>query len=53
VKDYAFYDYRSRHSNTDFFERVTGEQLRQSATVLAVFAYNAAMRDGKIPGRPR
>jgi carboxypeptidase Q len=53
VKDYAFYDYRSRHSNTDFFERVTGEQLRQSATVLAVFAYNAAMRDAKIPARPR
>ena len=49
IKDYEFYDYRSRHSNTDFFERVSGESLRQSATVLAAFAYNAAMRDAKIP----
>jgi hypothetical protein len=51
IKDYTFYDFRSRHSNTDFFERVTGDELRQSAVVLAVFAYNAAMRTGKIPTR--
>jgi Zn-dependent M28 family amino/carboxypeptidase len=53
IKDYAFYDYRSRHSNTDFYERVTGESIRQSATVLAIFAYNAAMRDTRIPSRSR
>jgi hypothetical protein len=53
LKDYAFYDYRSRHSNTDFFERVTDAQLKQSATVLAAFAYNAAMRNEKIPRQPR
>ena len=53
LKDYTFYDYRSRHSNTDFFERVTAADMRQSATVLAVFAYNAAMRNEKIPARPR
>jgi hypothetical protein len=51
IKDYTFYDYRSRHSNTDFYERVTAEQLRQSATVLAAFVYNAAMRDSGIPAR--
>ncbi|HET9426354.1 MAG TPA: M20/M25/M40 family metallo-hydrolase [Gemmatimonadaceae bacterium] len=51
IKDYAFYDYRSRHSNTDFYERVSPESLRQSATVLAIFAYNAAMRPERIPAR--
>jgi carboxypeptidase Q len=54
IKDYTFYDYRSRHSNTDFFERVSEAELKQSATVMAIFAYNAAMRDEKIPrGTPR
>jgi hypothetical protein len=49
VKDYVNYDARSRHSNTDFFERVGEEDLKQSAIVLAVFAWHAAMRNEKIP----
>jgi carboxypeptidase Q len=52
IKDYTTYDYRSRHSNTDFYERLTEASLKQSATVLAVFAYNAAMRNEKIPRQP-
>jgi hypothetical protein len=52
VKDYTTYDFRSRHSNTDFYERLTEEELKQSATVLAVFAYNAAMRNERIPRAP-
>jgi Zn-dependent M28 family amino/carboxypeptidase len=53
LKDFATYDHRARHSNTDFFERTDAADLRQSATFMAVFAYNAAMRNEKIPGRPR
>jgi hypothetical protein len=49
IKDYTTYDFRTRHSNTDFFERVTEEDLKQSAVVMAVFAYNAAMRNERIP----
>jgi len=37
----------------DVYERVKPDDLKQSAIVLAAFAYQAAMRDGKIPRAPR
>jgi carboxypeptidase Q len=52
IKDYTHYDVYSRHSNTDFYERVNTADLKQSAIVMAVFAYHAAMRDLPIPRAP-
>jgi hypothetical protein len=52
IKDYADYDVYSRHSNTDFYERVKEQDLKESAIVAAVFAYHAAMRDQMIPRAP-
>jgi carboxypeptidase Q len=52
IKDYVAYDVYSRHSNTDFYERAREKDLKQSAIVMAVFAYHAAMRDGMIPRAP-
>ncbi|MDR1990527.1 MAG: M20/M25/M40 family metallo-hydrolase [Acidobacteriaceae bacterium] len=52
IMDYGNYDLRTRHTNEDFFEAVSEHDLQQSAMVLAAFAYQAAMRDGKIPRRP-
>jgi carboxypeptidase Q len=49
LKDYRDYDVRTHHTNVDFPERVSDADLRQSAVVFAVFAWHAAMRDGKIP----
>ena len=49
LKDYRDYDVRTHHTNTDFYERVSEKDLKQSALVMAVFAWQAAMRDGKIP----
>jgi carboxypeptidase Q len=49
IKDYADYDVRTHHTNTDFPERIAEQDLKQSAIVLAVFAYQAAMREGKLP----
>lgn len=49
IQDYRDYDVRTHHTNTDFYERVSEADLRQQAIVLAVFAWQAAMRDGKIP----
>jgi carboxypeptidase Q len=43
------YGSRTHHSNMDVYERVPREDLVQQATVAAVFAYDAAMRDQKIP----
>jgi carboxypeptidase Q len=47
-------EYRSRthHSNMDFFDRVQRDEMVQHATVAAIFAYNAAMRDERLPRKP-
>ncbi len=52
IKDYTNYDTREHHTNADFVERVDPASLNQSAIVMAVFAYHAAMRDQKIPRVP-
>lgn len=49
LKDYRDYDVRTHHTNADFYERVSEADLRQSATVFAFFAWQAAQRDGKFP----
>ena len=49
IKDFDAYDVRTRHTNVDYADRVTEEELKQSAIVLAVFAWQAAQRDAKIP----
>lgn len=43
------YQSRTHHSNMDFYDRVQRDEMVQHATVMAVFAYNAAMRDEKLP----
>ena len=43
------YNARTHHSNMDTFDRVQADDMIQQATVIAVFAYNAAMRDEKLP----
>ena len=49
LQDYHQYDTRTHHTNMDFAERVKLEDLKQSAIVLAFFAWQAAMRDAPIP----
>jgi carboxypeptidase Q len=43
------YNTRTHHSNMDFFDRVQRDDMVQQATVVAVLAYDAAMRDEKLP----
>ena len=43
------YNSRTHHSNMDIFDRVQRDDMVQQATVMAVFAYHAAMRDEKLP----
>jgi carboxypeptidase Q len=47
-------EYRSRthHSNMDVFDRVQRDEMVQHATIAAIFAWNAAMRDEKLPRKP-
>ena len=46
------YNSRTHHSNMDTYDRVQKDDMIQQATVIAVFAYNAAMRDAKLPRKP-
>jgi hypothetical protein len=43
------YNSRTHHSNMDTVDRVQRDDMVQHAAVIAVFAYNAAMRDEKLP----
>ncbi|HWW83006.1 MAG TPA: M20/M25/M40 family metallo-hydrolase [Vicinamibacterales bacterium] len=43
------YNSRTHHSNMDTFDRVQRDDMIQQATVMAVIAYEAAMRDEKLP----
>ena len=52
LQDYVEYDTREHHTNADFAERVTPQELKQQAIVMAVFAWQAAQRDAKIPRPP-
>jgi hypothetical protein len=34
------------------FDRIQTDDLKQAATIMAAFAYNAAMLDEKLPRKP-
>jgi hypothetical protein len=53
IKDYTHYDVYSRHSNTDFYERLREADLRQGAIVMAVVAWQAAMMPARFPRAER
>ena len=37
------------HANMDFYDSLMPEDLMKNAVIMAVFAYNAAMSDARIP----
>jgi Zn-dependent M28 family amino/carboxypeptidase len=49
IQDRLEYNSRTHHSNMDVVDHVVEEDMMQVATVWAVFAYNAAMRDQMLP----
>jgi carboxypeptidase Q len=49
IKDFRNYDVRTRHTNADLADAVNVDDLKQSAVVLAVIAWHAAIRDERIP----
>ncbi|HEV7684143.1 MAG TPA: M20/M25/M40 family metallo-hydrolase [Pyrinomonadaceae bacterium] len=52
IQDEIEYDTRTHHSNEDVFDRIQGDDLKQAATIMAAFIYNAAMQDAKLPRKP-
>jgi Peptidase family M28 len=52
IQDDLDYESRTHHSNQDVFERLQPADLKQIATVEAIFVYNAAQRDQMLPRKP-
>jgi carboxypeptidase Q len=49
IKDFEAYDERTRHTNSDYPERMSEDELKQSAIFMATFAWQAATSDEKVP----
>jgi Zn-dependent M28 family amino/carboxypeptidase len=49
IQDEIEYFTKTWHSTMDLYDRAIEDDLKQSATIMAGFAYNAAMRGEKIP----
>lgn len=52
IQDPLEYRSRTHHSNEDVYDRIQAEDLKQTAVILAAFAYDAAMADEKVPRKP-
>ncbi|MGA8041304.1 MAG: M20/M25/M40 family metallo-hydrolase [Terracidiphilus sp.] len=52
IQDDLDYESRTHHSNEDTVERLQAADLKQIATVEAIFVYNAAQRDQMMPRKP-
>jgi hypothetical protein len=52
IQDMLDYGSRTHHSNEDTVERLQPADLKQIATVEAIFLYNAAQRDQMLPRKP-
>ena len=49
IQDEIEYSTRTHHTNMDTYEHLREDDLKQIATIVAAFVYNAAMRDEKLP----
>ena len=49
IQDPIEYSTRTHHTNMDTYDHLIEDDLKQAATVVAGFVYNAAMRDQKLP----
>ncbi len=52
IQDMMDYASRTHHSNEDVEERLQPADLKQMATVEAIFVYNAAQRNQMLPRKP-
>ena len=52
IQDPLDYGSRTHHSNEDVFDRVPPEDLKQCATIIAAFLYDAANAPEKLPRKP-
>ena len=53
VQDALDYSTRTHHTHLDHFDHASAADLKQASVILASFLYHAAMRDEKLPRKPR
>lgn len=49
IQDPLEYSTRTHHSTQDVLDRIQADDLKQAATIIAAFVYNAAMHETKLP----
>jgi hypothetical protein len=49
IQDEVEYTTRTHHSNMDVFDRIQADDMKQMATIVAAFVYQAAMMDEMMP----
>jgi Zn-dependent M28 family amino/carboxypeptidase len=49
IQDEVEYNTRTHHSNMDVFDRIQADDMKQMATIVAAFVYQAAMMDEMMP----
>jgi hypothetical protein len=49
VQDWLDYNSNVHHTDLDVLDHASADDLKQAAAIVAAFAYNAAMRDDKLP----
>jgi hypothetical protein len=52
IQDPIEYSTRTHHTNMDTYDHLLADDLKQAATIIAAFVYNAAMRDKQMPRKP-
>ena len=52
LQDPIDYGARTWHSNQDTYDKMSPEDLKQAAVIVASFVYNTAERDEMIPRKP-
>ena len=53
IQDPLEYETRTHHSNMDTYDHLQIDDLKQAAIIVATFVYETAMRDAKIPRKPK
>ena len=52
IQDEIEYSTRTHHSTQDTFDRIQADDMKQAATLMAAFVYQAAMLDARFPRKP-
>jgi carboxypeptidase Q len=52
LQDPMDYFTHTHHTSEDVFDRISADDFKQAATIMAAFVYDAAMTDEKLPRKP-